>query len=277
MKSMLILAALFACALGTPINLPRIPLDDLLRRENGRLIGANLTEPNEFPFVVSFQRRNILGFTHTCGGVIISENWVLTAAQCVFDLEDPLLARVVAGEYSLNEVEGLEQYKGAVKVYRHPLFNNNTKVNDLALIELNSPLDFTNGTVSPVVLPGRVGEETAAGTFVTTIGWGAIVSGGIGAVDKQRKIRTQVIGDAECGTAYGGVLPPAQICSGTTAGGVGPCDGDVGGPVVTEGPIPQLIGLVSYSYGCAVRGFPAIGTQVSYFLEWIDFVISNRP
>ncbi len=51
-------------------------------------------------------------------------------------LEDPLLARVVAGEYSLNEVEGLEQYKGAVKVYRHPLFNNNTKVNDLALIEV---------------------------------------------------------------------------------------------------------------------------------------------
>ena len=70
---------------GTPINLPRIPLDDMLRRENGRLIGANITEPHEFPFVVSFQRRNVLGFTHTCGGVIISENWVLTAAQCVFE------------------------------------------------------------------------------------------------------------------------------------------------------------------------------------------------
>jgi len=87
---------------------------------------------------------------------------------------------------------------------------------------------------------------------------------------------TQVISDAECGAAYGGVLPPAQICSTVPFGGAGPCDGDTGGPVFTRSPL-QLVGLVSYSYGCALREYPAVSTQVSYYAEWIDYVVGIVP
>lgn len=60
----------------------------------------------EFPWLVSIQLKIREKYQHNCGGAIINSKWVLTAAHCVYDISKELLL-IVAGEYQLNEIEGI--------------------------------------------------------------------------------------------------------------------------------------------------------------------------
>lgn len=128
-----------------------------------RIVGGVNAEKGEFPWQVSWRFSKDPGVTadrHICGGTIVNENWVITAAHCV-DLEidgvpykEPKYFKALLGEHNL-EIEEPEEVKINVKrIIIHPQWNSQNLNNDLALIELERPIDFDGkeSHVSPVCL-----------------------------------------------------------------------------------------------------------------------------
>merc|ERR1711983_103026 len=130
----------------------------------GRIVGGHEAEEHEWPWQVAL----FIDDAWFCGGSLISENYVLTAAHCV---DGASYFDIMAGAHNVraasepNRVE-ITSYNG----WTHPQWNDNTLANDLALIELPSPIDF-NDYIAPSCLP--MGGDTAdEGELVTVTGWG---------------------------------------------------------------------------------------------------------
>lgn len=131
-------------------------------------------------------------------------------------------------------------------------------------------MDLSGPQAGAIKLPTQ-NQETLSGTNATVAGWGVIVSGGVN-VDKPHKADVVVLSDAECRQTYGtGSIADAMMCAGAPLGGVDPCDGDYGGPLFTnDNGAFTLIGIASWDQECASAIYPAVYTQVSYFVDWIN-------
>ena len=175
--------------------------------------------------------------------------------------------QVVAGEHELYADEGFEQARVASKIVRHP-FNSSNHEGDIALVKVDPPFVF-NKYVQPIDLPLPL--QNSSGTSLIA-GWGSTSSGGILSM-LLRKARIPILTDEECrNSGYGPErILDSNICAGTPEGGRDSCQGDSGGPMVcdSEGGSPYLCGIVSWGNGCALREYPGVYTEVSYFTDWI--------
>merc|ERR1712177_156322 len=232
-----------------------------------RIVGGFEAEPNQWPWQVALFIDN----AWFCGGSIISENYVLTAAHCA---DGASYFDIMAGAHNVressepNRVE-VTSYNG----WTHPLWNSNDLSGDLALIELPSPMPM-NDYISTSCLPAT-GETPAVGSLVTVTGWGkpSDSAGGISPV--LREVRDiPVMTNADCNAVYG-IVGDGVVCI-DTAGGRGSCNGDSGGPLVQKagakaaGDQWTQVGIVSFgaSAGCEV-GMPAGFTRTECYLDWI--------
>merc|ERR1711887_37704 len=235
--------------------------------KEGRIVGGVEATPHSWPWQVAL----FIDDAWFCGGSIISENYVLTAAHCA---DGASYFDVMAGAHNVressepNRVE-VTSYNG----WTHPLWNSNDLSGDLALVELPSPLPM-NDYISASCLPAT-GEPPAVGSMVTVTGWGkpSDSAGGISPV--LREVRDiPVMTNADCNDVYG-IVGDGVVCI-DTAGGRGSCNGDSGGPLVQKaggkaaGDLWTQVGIVSFgaSAGCEV-GMPAGFTRTEYYLDWI--------
>merc|ERR1712137_642859 len=140
--------ALIATVLSTP-PAHHLPGDGSLG-----IVGGDFFLPFQYPFLVSMQFGGDGKFSHGCGGSIYNERFIV----------DPASIRIVAGEYLLILDSGLEQKRAVKKITMHPEYNAKTQENDIAIIELESPLDFSSGIVGKIAMSR---EGPAAGTDVT--------------------------------------------------------------------------------------------------------------
>ncbi|XP_040488960.1 chymotrypsinogen B isoform X2 [Ursus maritimus] len=128
-----------------------------------RIVNGEDAVPGSWPWQVSLQ--DSTGF-HFCGGSLISEDWVVTAAHCGVRTTH----RVVAGEFDQgSDAEDIQVLKIA-KVFKNPKFNIFTINNDITLLKLATPARFSQ-TVSAVCLPNE-NDDFPAGTLCATTGWG---------------------------------------------------------------------------------------------------------
>uniref|UniRef100_A0A8D1J2F6 chymotrypsin n=1 Tax=Sus scrofa TaxID=9823 RepID=A0A8D1J2F6_PIG len=128
-----------------------------------RIVNGEDAVPGSWPWQVSLQ--DSTGF-HFCGGSLISEDWVVTAAHCGVTTSDV----VVAGEYDqASDAEDIQVLKIA-KVFKNPNFSLLTVRNDITLLKLATPARFSR-TVSAVCLPSA-SDDFPAGTLCATTGWG---------------------------------------------------------------------------------------------------------
>merc|ERR1712168_661199 len=213
--------------------IPALPLSQ--QRGQGRIVGGDVANDGEFPFQVSLRLVGAIGLTHFCGGSIIDENWVLTAAHCC------------AGQIPA------------------------TITNDACLLKLKESLEWTD-FVKPIALPAA-GQDTPAGTECTVTGWGTLNEGGFGLPNVLHKVTVPVVSDEDCNESYSGngySVADSMICAGLPEGGKDSCQGDSGGPFIAgETGSEELIGIVSWGIGCARKGYPGVYTEVSYFVDWI--------
>nr|CAD7612235.1 unnamed protein product [Timema genevievae] len=222
-----------------------------------RIIGGNTATIESFPYQLSLQLRPI-NF-HICGASIIGHNWAISAVQCTRGYMPSLLG-LRAGS-SLQQSGGIVH--SVAQLIEHPLYDDFTNENDIALLRVNEPFVFGVG-VQPVPL-AAAGSEVSAGTYAVAAGWGETNDGGF--VSQLRQVSLPVVSSALCNQAYWGAITSNMICAGYLEGGVASCQGDVGGALVVGG---VQVGVLSWGERCALEGYPGVSTKISHYRGWIQ-------
>tara|TARA_B110000977_G_scaffold176189_1_gene231608 strand:- start:957 stop:2684 length:1728 start_codon:yes stop_codon:yes gene_type:complete len=246
------------------------------------VVGGIDVDIDEYPWQTALTSSpNGSGF---CGGSIIANSWVLTAAHCV-NGDSPNNLFIRCGTSS-SFASGGDSYS-VKQIIVHPSYNNPVSMAyDFALVEIDDEFLF-NENVAKIDLINQTellaGAESP-GVRSTITGWGTTSSGGSLASVLQMASATIVSNAEACGSstdvngdsgAYPcGSLHESMICAGDLIdGGEDACQGDSGGPLTVISPIDNrwlLVGVTSWGYGCADVNYPGIWSRVSSVLDWIE-------
>ncbi|KAF5287772.1 hypothetical protein FQA39_LY15708 [Lamprigera yunnana] len=236
-------------AAGGALGIPsRYPTSNLYEGRNSRIINGVDAADGEFPFQVSLRA---VANSHYCGGSIISEYNILSAAHCFTQVMPGL---VFVGTNRIDDKEAT--YYQALGVRIHEDFNMATLHNDVAVVRVDKQIVYTN-KVYLVALDRTFIKE---GMNSVISGWGRTEQG---VPNKLQRTDVRTISNEECGKSYLNLLD-SQICT-YSPYNTGICGGDSGGPVTHNG---IQIGIVSFTVPCAV-GHPDGHTRVSSHYDWI--------
>jgi len=260
-----ILLGLAALASGAPnaAKLLKNPRSTPLSRGGGRIVGGTDAYYGEFPHQITLLRGGPDG-SLMCGGSLVSNKFVVTAAHCC-DGQSASRLGVAVGSHNLYSDDADQENIQVSRVIMHEDYDDWDITNDICLLELETPATF-GSHVAAISLPSA-NEEYDEGTMCTVTGWGTTSEGGSLARVLQ-KVSVPVVSDDHCRDAYGASsIFDSMICAGLDQGGKDSCQGDSGGPFMCGN---QLSGVVSWGYGCAEAGYPGVYTQTSYFVSWVN-------
>lgn len=233
-----------------------------------RIVGGTDTNIEQVPWQVSLQTPG--GF-HFCGGSIVDDEWILTAAHCI-DGQSPASLRVVAGITRQSQTNAEGQIRNVSQIIEFPGYQQPTQGRDIALLRLSDALDLSSGRASAIEIatPADL-AQTDAGTDALVSGWGTLAAGG-SSPNTLQSVVVPIISNGQADAAYTNVaITSDQIGAGFLGvGGKDSCQGDSGGPLVVDSPEgPLLAGVVSWGFGCADARFPGMYARVSSFADWI--------
>ena len=241
----------------------------------GRIVGGWEVFFENNPWQIAMIRANVAEPRRSqfCGGSIIANDWVLTAAHCVRNAivrEDPTRVDVVAG--SPQWALGGERLKVA-EIHTNPQYDPSTMDHDFALLRLQSPQ-----TMGQIVELADQSTQLDDGAKTCVTGWGATFEGGPGSIDLLG-VEVPVVSNDVCNRpeSYGGDITDNMMCAGREEGGVDSCQGDSGGPLSTllDGRT-TLVGVVSWGEGCARRLKYGAYARVSTAAPWIASTMAGR-
>ncbi|XP_052856588.1 trypsin isoform X2 [Drosophila gunungcola] len=235
-----------------------------------KVVGGYSVTIDQVPFQVSVRQRSIherhYGMGHVCGGAVISQRVICSAAHCYaintslpLHYRDPELYVVVGGSSSIDRVDRFTQEYLVQRIIGHERYNSTTLENDIALLFLNGFIPWTSPAVRSIPLAIDAPKE---GTTCLIHGWGKVSGRQKSASLQQAPV--PILKRELCQVIY--KLPASQMCAGFLQGGIDACQGDSGGPLICDG---HLAGIISWGVGCADPGYPGVYTNVSNFVEWI--------
>ncbi|XP_053686659.1 chymotrypsinogen A-like [Sabethes cyaneus] len=262
-----------SCERKAPLEcgIPRISAHELIT--NGQD-----TAPGDWPWHAAIFRRKGSSTNYVCGGSVISEEYILTAAHCVMNADNGFQLAVNRifvrlGVHDLHTInpEFIQQHEVG-KIFK---FANFTRfVNDIALLRLSTYIRFTS-YVQPACMNL---EPNINGEYGTVVGWGLTENEETSSVLKKADI--PVIEPIAClktdRVLFGQTLNDGVFCAGYT-NGTGVCNGDSGGGLFFRRANTWFLGgIVSFSQirsdgsrNCYMEGYGAF-TKVHHFISWIS-------
>ncbi|XP_050091307.1 brachyurin-like [Anopheles aquasalis] len=300
MKTFVLLVALFAVASAEWIDIDwskvrrieefdhyweRLPAEMQIYRKalpSHRVVGGQEATPGQFPYQIALISEFIIS-SGLCGGSVLTNNFILTAAHCVVttgSIQATGGTAIIGAHNRINQEPTQQRIRfSGPGVFPHPQYSSATIRNDIAVVRLDTPITF-NDRVQPVRLPGRSDTRQFGGLIGTVSGFGRTSDASNDVSPVVMFTTNPVMTNADCIAQWNAILIQDQNVCLSGDGGRSACNGDSGGPLaVQDGGASLQIGVVSFgsAAGCAA-GMPSVYARVSHFLAWIeatsDFVAS---
>ncbi|XP_059108082.1 transmembrane protease serine 9 isoform X1 [Peromyscus eremicus] len=234
-------------------------------RSAGRIVGGMEAAPGEFPWQVSLRENH----EHFCGATIIGARWLVSAAHCFNEFQDPAQWAAQAGSVHLSGSEASAVRARVLRISKHPAYDADTADFDVAVLELARPLPFGR-YVQPACLPAATHVFPPRKKCLIS-GWGYLKEDFLVKPEVLQKATVELLDQRLCASLYGHSLTDRMLCAGYLDGKVDSCQGDSGGPLVCEEPSGRffLAGIVSWGIGCAEARRPGVYTRVTRLRDWI--------
>ncbi|XP_050080765.1 trypsin-like [Anopheles maculipalpis] len=266
-------------------NVASFPIEDIAAEEdtmrvlakafnadsvNPFLIGGGPAVVGAYPAQVAIQ----IGVTTFCGGTILNQNHILTAAGCVLDGNNNLIA---ANQFTVRAgVLTVDQNAPALAVQRvfpHPQYNPWTFENDIAVLRLTNNIVFPQ-VATPNMAPAELNHRIVRdGEICQVLGWNWLPTA--------QNVPLQMLNvpfssRASCTSQHQGLLRDSMVCTELTVATHGVCAANRGGGLYCN---DLLTGVISFGFGCGTNNTYTVHTQVRYFHHWIQqqFVRTDTP
>ncbi|XP_075711237.1 acrosin-like [Rhinoderma darwinii] len=239
-----------------------------------RIVGGVDAQPGAWPWLVSIQVPTRIGHRHSCGGSLLNNLWVLTAAHCFKANKRSVLKwKIIAGGHQLSELSHEVQIRSIESYIEHENYNPRIEAYDIALIKLNSSVEY-NDYIQPACLPTTT-MNIAIFHPCYISGWGVMAEKSSETADILQEAKVNQVDPKRCNSSqwYNGVIWDYNLCAGYEEGGIDSCQGDSGGPLMCLDEANSkyyVTGITSWGSGCALSKKPGVYTNTQYFLEWIQ-------
>ncbi|XP_005920804.1 mast cell protease 2 isoform X1 [Haplochromis burtoni] len=224
------------------------------------IIGGEKVPRKSMLYMVSVQNKS----GHICGGFLITEDFVVTAAHC--DNEYP--THVVLGNHNLNKGQKIS----IIKKFKPRFYLSVLLGDDIMLLKLSRKAQLSD-IVKIIRLP-TAKINLNENEVCKVAGWGITENGTL--TNILRVVNVPVINKKVCKKQYSVInirLPANVICAGGYPTHKGFCQGDSGGPLVCAG---LAVGIVSFKKGkCNYPEAPNVYTDISKYLLWINAILKN--
>ncbi|XP_006643254.3 serine protease 27-like [Lepisosteus oculatus] len=230
------------------------------------IVGGEDAGEGIWPWQVFLKMKNTDGRNGSCGGSLISDVWVLTAAHCLDSLFYPTSSVVYLGAYQLDKAGSHQVNRTIADVVIHSKYTIPTKGYDIALVKLDRPVPLSRFIQTvPLAEPSDL-FTSRSDCWVT--GWGRVQQNSRLPFPRTlQKVKIPIHDPESCKNVYPNMKTSMICCGGQYKS---TCKGDSGGALVCKkGNRWVQAGIVSYGKGCETPIPPKIFTRVSSYRSWI--------
>ncbi|XP_077279868.1 uncharacterized protein LOC143907164 [Temnothorax americanus] len=247
-----------------------------------RIVGGVESAPGDWPFLAA-----LLGGPEQifyCAGVLIADQWVLTASHCVGNYSEVSGWTIQLGITRRLSHTYLGQKMKVKRVIPHPYYNLGVAHdNDVALFQLERPVQY-HEHLRPVCLP-TADIDLTPNTYCTVIGWGKKNDTDSSEYEPAvNEVVVPILPRQLCNTwlAHKELnVTDGMICAGYENGGKDACQGDSGGPLLCQDEKDKekwfVGGIVSWGIKCAHPKLPGVYANVPKYVTWIQEEMSKYP